>query len=127
MLVSIFLLTHSALPHIHHNGVVCITSDISEHSDCNNKVNNNPTNEDSDCLIRSINAIHNHSEKISNIIENSYSLLFLFTINLFSNLYIDVASSGFAFEYKPYNNNYHTPFVGTYYNLRAPPVFSFIA
>lgn len=138
LIVSVILLAHSALPHIHHDGIVCITSEVSDHTilkdKCLNYIHENTqstnhhhqnNNTEDDCLIRSINAMHNHFQRITSTLENLYNLSVFYTINLLNTLYLNVPISGFSLEYKPYNNHYHTPFVSIYRSLRAPPIYSF--
>jgi len=132
-MANIFMLVHASLPHSHHDGIVCFSTEKVAHHDCAGQHGN------SDCCTHNGNEKHHHHDTTDNcdlrdvvmrqgdshediiLCANCLSLMYIYyTLNEF---YLEEPQFGERLQQKPYLDTYISPFVGTIASLRAPPAY----
>lgn len=138
LLANLFLLAHSVLPHIHHDGVVCFSLHeiVEEHHcsdkhtdtcDCDcehDKEKSHHHHNAEDCDLKDIVMRQNNSDE--EIVPCKVCLSLMYTIYPLNDLFLVEAEYEARLPYKPYFSSYISPYVGSMQSLRAPPVSSFL-
>lgn len=138
LLANMFLLVHTALPHSHHDGVVCFSLfELAHQAHCSDPHDDmsaccgqekhthhhNANSEDCDLkeiVIRQDNGAH------QDIIPCAGCLSLQYTIYSLNELFLLAPQYGEQLDLKPYIITYISPYVGTTSSLRAPPVSYFL-
>ena len=124
IIVSIVLLTHSFVPHVHHDGKVCfmhtqLHHDHGEsHNNCNHNLEHNHYSPE-DCNIKGFvirpEINQNNEFSIDASFANSY-------IDLLPCMEINLSEAVCQYRGKPYLIHYKSVYTGSTNCLRAPPV-----
>lgn len=137
-LANMFLLAHSVLPHIHHDGVVCFSLKEITHQhhrseshadtcDCcceHNKENSHHHDNAEDCDLKEIVMRQDTSDE--EIIPCKSCLALLYTVYSLNDLFLVEPEYEARLPYKPYLTSYISPYVGSTQSLRAPPTSYFL-
>lgn len=138
LLANMFLLAHSVLPHIHHDGVVCFSlQEIANHHHCSEghtdtydcccdheKEKSHHHHNSEDCDLKDVVIRQDTSDE--EIIPCEACLSLMFTIYPLNDLFLVEPEYEARLPYKPYLTTYISPYVGSIQSLRAPPVSYFL-
>ncbi|MDR1091447.1 MAG: hypothetical protein LBL79_10250 [Prevotella sp.] len=136
-MANIFMLAHAVVPHSHHDGIICFSSEELAHrkqtsarhdeSGCgehNAKSHHHPKTMDNcdlkDVVIRQNNHVHDE------IVPCAGCLSLLFTFYTLNEFCLEKPLLEEALPQRPYIENYTSPIVGLISGLRAPPVSYFL-
>ena len=140
LLANMFLLAHVVVPHAHHNGIVCFSlSELLHQNECpdshddicdcscdHGKESHHHHSLPDDCDLKDI-VLRQDNDQHTEIVPCADCQTLLYCIYSLNDLYLLAPEYGQRFVEKPYVITYISPYVGTTFGLRAPPVSCFLA
>lgn len=117
IMVSIVMLTASALPHHHHHGRICLQQDITENTSCTSS--SQKQDEGSSCKVCCVTNFKCNVPNHQNYIQPHFNhVVILFTEAIIYELF---TSNEQTHPYNPYFESLHSIRITRSIGLRAPP------